>query len=87
MMVLPLPGSSASRISERLAGQHLLVDRRDLMRERFDQRGVDGEHRIEEVGHPESAWLPETRRNIRPSPSKLHGRPDVATSRVASRSR
>ena len=39
---------------ERLAGKHLLVDRRDLVRERFDQRGVDGQQRIEEVGQPDA---------------------------------
>ena len=50
-------GVIGKKIPKRLAGQHLLVDRRDLMRERFDQRGVDGEQRVEEVGQPDALGL------------------------------
>ena len=35
--------------TQRLARQHGLVDGRDLVRQRFDQRGVDGEHRVEQM--------------------------------------
>ena len=35
---------------QRLARQHLLVDRGDLVRERLDERGAHREVRVEEVG-------------------------------------
>ena len=43
--------------AQRLAGQHRLVDRRDLVRQRLDQRGVDGEQRVEEVGQADAVGL------------------------------
>ncbi len=36
--------------AQRLAGQHLAVDTRDLVRQGLDQRRVDGEDGIEQVG-------------------------------------
>ena len=43
--------------AQRLARQHRLVDRRDLVRQRLDQRGVDGQHRIEQVGQADALGL------------------------------
>ena len=43
--------------SQRLARQHLLVDRCDLVRQRFDERGMDGEHRIEQMRQPDAVRL------------------------------
>ena len=43
--------------AQRLARQHLLVDGRDLVRQRLDDRGVDGEQRIEEVGQVDALRL------------------------------
>lgn len=40
-----------------LPGEHLLVDRRDLVRKRLDQGGMDGQERIEEVGQPDAVGL------------------------------
>ena len=34
---------------QRLTRQHRLVDRRDLVRERIDEGGVHGEHRVEQM--------------------------------------
>ena len=42
---------------QRLAAEHLFVDRRDLMRQRHDVGGADGEQRIEEVGELDAARL------------------------------
>ena len=39
---------------QRLARQHRLVDRGDLVRQRIDQRSVDGQHWIEEVGQADA---------------------------------
>ena len=57
MIVLPAPGSSASRKRKRLAREHLLVDGRDLVRQGVDERRVDGEERIEEVGEVDAVGL------------------------------
>jgi hypothetical protein len=35
--------------AQRLPRQHFLVDSSDLVRERIHERGVDCEHRVEEV--------------------------------------
>ncbi len=43
--------------AQRLAGQHLAVDAGDLVGQRLDQRGVDGQHRIEEVGQVDAVGL------------------------------
>ena len=43
--------------AQRLPGQHRLVDGGDLVRQRVDQRGVHGEHRIEEVGEADAVRL------------------------------
>ena len=43
--------------AQRLARQHRLVDGRDLVRQRLDERGVDGEHRVEEVGEADAVRL------------------------------
>ena len=43
--------------AQRLARQHRLVDGRDLVRQRLDQRGVDGQHRIEQVRQADAMRL------------------------------
>ena len=43
--------------AQRLARQHRLVDGRDLVRQRLDDRGVDGQHRVEEVGQADALRL------------------------------
>jgi hypothetical protein len=43
--------------SKRLAGEHLLIDGGDLVRERFDYRSVNGKDRIEEVSQANSVRL------------------------------
>ena len=43
--------------AQRLARQHRLVDRRDLVRQRLDERGVDGEHRVEQVREADALRL------------------------------
>ena len=54
MIVLPAPGSSASRKRSGWRGSISLVDGGDLVRQRIDQRRVDGQQRIEEVGQPDA---------------------------------
>ena len=44
--------------AQRLAREHLLVDRRDLVRERVHERGVDREHGIEQVGEADAVAPP-----------------------------
>ena len=39
---------------QRLARQHRLVHRRDLVRQRLHVRGVDGHHRVEQVGEADA---------------------------------
>ena len=39
---------------QRLARQHCFVDRGDLMRQRLHVRGVDGHHRVEQVGEADA---------------------------------
>ena len=43
--------------AQRLARQHRLVDGRDLVRQRLDERGVDREHRVEEVREADAVRL------------------------------
>ena len=43
--------------AQRLARQHRLVDGRDLVRQRLDDRGVDGQHRVEEVREADALRL------------------------------
>ena len=43
--------------AQRLARQHRLVDRGDLVRQRLDERGVDRQHRIEEVRQADAVRL------------------------------
>ena len=43
--------------AQRLARQHRLVDRGDLVRQRLDQRGVDREHRVEQVRQADAVRL------------------------------
>ena len=43
--------------AQRLARQHALVDGRDLVRQRLDERGVDGEHRIEQMRETDAMRL------------------------------
>ena len=40
--------------AQRLARQHGFVDRRDLVRERINDRGMHGQHRIEQVGEADA---------------------------------
>ena len=57
MMVLPAPGSSASRNRSGWRGQHLAVDGGDLVRQRFDPGAVDGEVGIEKMCEPDALGL------------------------------
>ena len=66
--------------AQRLARQHRLVDGGDLVRQRLDQRGVDGQHRIEEVGEADR-----DQGKSAPSPSKLHGDPATIETRSSCR--
>ena len=43
--------------AQRLARQHRLVDGRDLVRQRVDDRGVDGQHGIEQVREADAVRL------------------------------
>ncbi len=43
--------------AQRLAREHLLVDGRDLVGQRIDQRGVDSQERIEQVGEADPVGL------------------------------
>lgn len=43
--------------AQRLPGQHGIVDGGDLVRERVDQRGMDGEQRVEQMGKPYAVRL------------------------------
>ena len=43
--------------AQRLARQHRLVDRRDLVRQRLDVGGVDGQQRVEEVRQADALRL------------------------------
>ena len=43
--------------AQRLARQHRLVDGRDLVRQRLDDRGVDGQHRVEEMREADAMRL------------------------------
>ena len=45
MMVLPDAGVVGQQVAEGLAGQHLAVDGRYLVRQRLDHRSVDGQQR------------------------------------------
>ena len=50
MMVLPAPGSSASKKRSGWRGSmHFTVNRRDLMRQRFDLRGTNREIRVKQI--------------------------------------
>ena len=49
-MVLPAPGSSASKVAQGLARQHRFVNCGDLMGQWFNIGCVDCHHRIEQVG-------------------------------------
>ena len=57
MMVLPAPGSSGEEEAQRLARQHRLVDGRDLVRQRVDDRGVDRQQRVEQMRKPDALRL------------------------------
>ncbi len=57
MIVLPAPGVIGQQEPERLPRQHFLVDGGDLVGQRLDQRGVDGQEGVEEVGEPDPVGL------------------------------
>ena len=57
MIVLPAPGSSARRKRSGWRGSISLVDGGDLVRQRLDERGVDGQQRVEEVGEADALGL------------------------------
>ena len=44
---------------ERLPGEHLAVDGGDLVRERLDERSVDGQQRVEQVCEPDAVGFGE----------------------------
>ena len=48
------PGIVRQQEPERLPGKHLAVNGGDLVRQRLDERRVDGKQRIEEVGQPDA---------------------------------
>jgi hypothetical protein len=50
MIVLPAPGSSASRKRSGVRGKELAVDRAQLVGQRLDVRGRDREHRVGQAG-------------------------------------
>jgi len=50
-------GIVSQQESQRLAGQHGFIDRRDLVRQRVDEGSVDGQHRIKQVGEPDAVRL------------------------------
>lgn len=59
---MPRSNSSASGViskeeTEGLAGQHRLVDRRDLVREGVHEGGVDRQHGVEEMGQADPVCL------------------------------
>ncbi len=54
---LPGAGVVGEQEAQRLPGQHGLVDRGDLVRQRIDHRGVDGEHGVEEVREADALRL------------------------------
>ncbi len=51
--------------AQRLAGQHLLVDGHDLVRQRLDEAGVDGQERVEEVGEADAVGLADEAEEVR----------------------
>ena len=50
-------GIVGQKETQRLPGQHGLVDRGDLMGKGFDERSVNGQHRVKQVGEPNSLRL------------------------------
>jgi hypothetical protein len=46
---LPFQGLVGQQEPKGLPGQHRLIDRGDLVRQRVHERGVDREHRVEQV--------------------------------------
>ena len=71
--------------AQRLPRQHGLVDRRDLVRQRLDDRGVDRQHRVEQVRQADALGLgdqPEqARRRRRSSRAGPARRPPAAARR------
>ena len=57
MIVLPAPGSSASRNRSGVRGQQLAVDGADLVRQRLHVAGGDGQHRVEQAGQGDALGL------------------------------
>jgi len=51
---LPCPGIIREQETQRLAGQHRLVDGGNLVRERIHQRCMDSEHRVEEMSQTDA---------------------------------
>ena len=56
-MVLPGPGIIGEQEAQRLTWEHGLVDRRDLVRQRFDERSMYGEHGIEQMRQTDTMRL------------------------------
>jgi hypothetical protein len=54
---LPGAGIVGEEKSQRLAWEQLLVNRRDLVRQWFDYRSVNGKHRVEEVSQSNTVSL------------------------------
>ncbi len=50
-------GVVGQQVAKGLAGQHLAIDGRNLVRKRIDYGSVDRQHGIEEVGQPDSLGL------------------------------
>ena len=72
--------------AQRLAGQHLRVDRRDLVRQRIEVRRLHREVRVEQVGQ-RIRCASEASRKSAPSASNDHARPACSTASRASSSR
>ena len=56
-IVLPAPGSSASKETQGLGRKHRLVGGHDLVRKRIHDRRVDCQHGVEQVSQPDPLRL------------------------------
>lgn len=54
---MPAAGLIRQQKAEGLAGQHVAVDAGDLVGQRFDQRGMDRQDRVEQVGQVDAVGL------------------------------
>ena len=71
--------------AQRLARQHALVDGCDLVRQRLDDRGVDGEHGIEQMGEMDALRFRHEAEQVRRRRRSSKGALASTTSRAARR--